>query len=75
MIYGLDIAIFFLCFATAIDLSYRRSKGSAYRQLKNKKNKTRIEEICLRDCERFFKIQHWHKLSAVVFILYLAARL
>lgn len=75
MIHGLDIAIFILCFATAMDISYKRSKGQAYRTLVNKKNKTRLEEICLRDCEKFFKIQPWHKLSGLIFILYLVARL
>jgi len=73
MIMTFNIIFAAMALVASVDIAHRHANGANYRQLLNKKNKTRMESRCLKECEKFFKVTLVHKLclksSAIYFIL------
>tara|TARA_R100001163_G_C5057532_1_gene194042 strand:- start:278 stop:523 length:246 start_codon:yes stop_codon:yes gene_type:complete len=61
---NLIIDALFICLTvlTCYDLVQRHARGSSYRKLLRKKDKSDLEIVCLRECKKFFEPNIWHKL-------------
>jgi hypothetical protein len=53
MIMTFNIIFAAIALVASVDIAYRHANGANYRQLLKKKNKTRMESRCLKECARY----------------------